>query len=326
MHGPRVGSMDPVAAEGREVHPVVEQLAVHEARAPGRRPERKGEPRVCQRPLVAESGWRPRAARRSAPPAGRQTAARSGRRRAACEPLRAWHPGAASGAGPGRFRRSLGDGPRADAAAADVEDGPTGTQCGRRQQHGRGADHANQRETGARGVSGARMREALFTGHHGIVPQPTAARPAGSDIRRSPGVCDRGLARWCHPVPQPAIRDPASGPTVRYSRRLSRRALRTLGRRSGRRTIVPPRAPPVGPGRWLGRWPDRWQLRPRPDWWRGAWAVSFGGRAPVAQWTRASVFGTECRGFESLRARQNNTLARCRQHDQRSPVLSMTSA
>ena len=35
-----------------------------------------------------------------------------------------------------------------------------------------------------------------------------------------------------------------------------------------------------------------------------AHSVSCPGRAPVAQWTRASVFGTECRGFESLRARQ----------------------
>ena len=33
----------------------------------------------------------------------------------------------------------------------------------------------------------------------------------------------------------------------------------------------------------------------------GRTPVSCPGRAPVAQWTRASVFGTECRGFESLR-------------------------
>ena len=51
--------------------------------------------------------------------------------------------------------------------------------------------------------------------------------------------------------------------------------------------------PACGASRWCRRWR----------------AVSFGGHAPVAQWTRASVFGTECRGFESPRARQLAILA-----------------
>lgn len=32
--------------------------------------------------------------------------------------------------------------------------------------------------------------------------------------------------------------------------------------------------------------------------------IYFAARGLVAQWIRASVFGTECRGFESLRGRR----------------------
>ena len=48
-----VGGHDPVAAERGEVDAVVERLAVDDARAPRRRPERQREPAVGQRPAVA---------------------------------------------------------------------------------------------------------------------------------------------------------------------------------------------------------------------------------------------------------------------------------
>ena len=48
-----VGRHDPVAAERREVDAVMERLAVDEASAPRRRPERLGEAPVRERPLVA---------------------------------------------------------------------------------------------------------------------------------------------------------------------------------------------------------------------------------------------------------------------------------
>ena len=125
-----------------------------------------------------------------------------------------------------------------------------------------------------------RGRAKAAVGAEAAGPRSPAARPATkpvpSDVR--PHCMTVG------PISRTAM---AIAPPSTRSRPCGGRGARAWGRRSSRRTGGLCRRRALGDGPWCG--------------WRPA--VSFVGRAPVAQWTRASVFGTECRGFESLRAR-----------------------
>ena len=190
---------DPVAAEGGEVDAVVERLAVHDARAPDRRPERQRQANPGNGPAVARQeveggGLLPAGLRGE--PAGQHAAApwRGDRSWSRCAGLRlavaagdagadearAVGEGVAGLGAPGGASRAL---PRAPGDRVERGALPAGVRHAAPRRRGREHDEDRQRRGGADQEvahpgppSATRMGEALVAGHRRIVPHTRARR------------------------------------------------------------------------------------------------------------------------------------------------------